>query len=564
MCNRPCDAAHVRAAKQMLGDSARALRSVFANPGLRRIELARAAGAIAVSAYAIVFVVVAYEAGGAAAVGLVAAVRMFAVSVVSPFGAMLGDRFARKGVMVVSDLARTGVLIAAAIAVAAEPTTAAVVGLAALASVTGTASGPARAALMPSLARTPEELAAANVAGTTTESVASLLGPTLGGFLLALAEPEVAFAGAAVLSLLSAVIVARIAVDETRREEARPRRRRLSREALEGFRTVVAQPGARAIVALYSVESLAVGIFGVAMIAAVIDVLELGQSGVGFASAVMSVGGLVGAVIGLALGGRRLAVALGGGVLLWGVAVALVGAWPEPAFALVLLGVAGLGDTVADASGITILQRTIPEEVLSRAFGALAMILWGAAALGAVVAPALIELLGIRGTLVATGAPVALLALVAWGALRRADAAAAPSPALELLRAVPLFALLPLPALERLAAAASPVQVRARGELVRQGQPGDRFYIVESGEVDVTVDGRGVATLGRGDHFGEIALLHDVPRTATVTARGDAGLYTLEREEFVGAVTGDAASLEAANAAIGSRLARDVESAAAT
>ena len=99
------------------------------------------------------------------------------------------------------------------------------------------------------------------------------------------------------------------------------------------------------IVALYFVESLAVGVFGVAMIAAVIDVLELGQAGVGLASAVMAAGGLVGAFVGLALGGRRLAVALGAGVLVWGSAVALVGAWPTPAFALMLLAVAGLGDT---------------------------------------------------------------------------------------------------------------------------------------------------------------------------------------------------------------------------
>jgi MFS family permease len=552
----------VRAAKRMLGDSGRALQSVFANPGLRRIEVARAAAAIAVSAYAIVFAVVAYEAGGAAAVGLVAAVRMFAVAVVSPFGAMLGDRFARKRVMVVSDLARAGVLIAAAVAVAAEPTTAAVVGLAGLASVTGTASGPARAALMPSLARTPDELAAANVAGTTTESLSSLLGPALGGLLLAV-EPEVAFAAAAVLSALSAVIVAGIAVDERRGEETRPRRRRLGREALAGFRTVVSEPGARLIVGLYSVECLAVGIFGVVMIAAVIDVLELGQSGVGFTSAVMSVGGLAGALVGLALGGRRLAATLGGGIAAWGAAIALVGAWPEPAIALVLLAVAGLGDTVADSSGVTLLQRAIPEEVLSRAFGALAMILWGAAALGALVAPVLVELLGIRGTLLATGAPVALLALAAWGLLRGIDAATAPSPVVELLRRVPLFAPLPLPALERLAAAASPVEAGAGTELVRQGQAGDRFYVVESGKVEVSMDGQTVATLGRGDHFGEIALLRDIPRTATVTARGDAELYALEREEFVGVVTGDAASLEAANTVIGSRLGRGIESAAA-
>jgi CRP-like cAMP-binding protein len=167
-----------------------------------------------------------------------------------------------------------------------------------------------------------------------------------------------------------------------------------------------------------------------------------------------------------------------------------------------------------------------------------------------------VELLGIRGTLAAAGVPVALLVLVAWTSLRRIDAAGEPPPALELLRAVPLFAPLAPATLERLAAVATAVRAPAGQELVRQGDAGDRFYVVESGEVEVSVDGRPVSVLCRGDYFGEIALLRNVPRTAAVTAREDAGLYAVERDDFVEAVTGEAASLEAANTVIGSRLAR--------
>jgi CRP-like cAMP-binding protein len=98
------------------------------------------------------------------------------------------------------------------------------------------------------------------------------------------------------------------------------------------------------------------------------------------------------------------------------------------------------------------------------------------------------------------------------------------------------------------------VDYPAGGCVMREGEPGDRFYVVRSGEVRVTAGGSEVAVVGPGGFVGEIALLRDVPRTATVTATGEAALFALEREEFLAAVTGHTSSASAADAAALMRL----------
>jgi MFS family permease len=220
-----------------------------------------------------------------------------------------------------------------------------------------------------------------------------------------------------------------------------------------------------------------------------------------------------------------------------------------------LLAVVGVGNTVADVSGMTLLQRSAPDAVLSRVFGVLESLLLFTVGLGAIVAPALVAALGSRGALVVAGLVLPVLVLPAWPLLRALDRAAPiPVERIERLRAIPIFTPLPEATLESLARALVPVTAQADEEIVRQGEPGDRFYVVDSGSVDVFVDGAAVATLDSGDYFGEIALLRDVPRTATVRAREAAQLLALERDDFIPAVAGFAPSLESANAVIGLRL----------
>jgi hypothetical protein len=263
---------------------------------------------------------------------------------------------------------------------------------------------------------------------------------------------------------------------------------------------------------------------------------------------------VLGAFVVAALAGRkRLAADLGLGVLLWGVPMALVAVWANLGFALLLVAVIGVGNTLADVAGMTLLQRTAADEVLGRVFGVLESLILATLAVGAAIAPALVSALGLRTTLVVAGVVLPAVVLVLAPKLRAIDAAShVPAEALELLRSIAFLGMLPAPALERLAIAAVPVTMSAGETVFVRGDEGDRFYAIASGRVAVDVgDAR---ELGPGQFFGEIALLRDVPRTATVRALDDVLLFALERDAFIAAVTGHAPSREAAEHVVAVRL----------
>jgi hypothetical protein len=229
-----------------------------------------------------------------------------------------------------------------------------------------------------------------------------------------------------------------------------------------------------------------------------------------------------------------------------------MGVWPNAVVALLMLGVLGIGNTLVDVSGLTLLQRNAPEAVRSRVFGVFESMVAGTIGLGAILAPLLIAVAGIRVALVATGLFLPLLAGLLWRRLVSLDSG---DPAhLDLLRSLPLFAPLPPQALERLARSLEPVRVAAGEVLFHAGDEGDRFYVIESGELAIEL-ATGTKTEGPGGWVGEIALLRDVPRTATVRAVTDADLLALDRDEFLGAVTGHDPANAAANEIVGERLA---------
>jgi MFS family permease len=520
---------------------------------LARSSATRACAGSSEWAYAIALAVYAFDRGGAAAVGLVGLIRFLPSALSAPFAAVLGDRFRRGRVMVASDLLRAlATAAAAAVALAGGPA-GAVYALAAFIAVVSTAFRPAQAAILPSLARTPEELTAANVASTTIESVGSFVGPALGGLLLAATSAGVVFAATTATFVWSAVLVLGLASE-------RGGERRLAAgivaEAIAGFRIVAGQARLRLVVGLYAAQTLVAGALNVLLVVAALDLLDLGRSGPGFLNSAVGVGGLVGALVALALVGRhRLAGDFGLGLVLWGAPVALIGVWPHEAAALALLLVLGIGNTLVDVAALTLLQRAAPDEVLARVFGVIESLLVGAIGLGAILAPVLVSAVGIRGALIVAGALLPVLAVLAWPRLLRIDAGiTVPDRELALLRALPMFAPLAPATLEHLATTLRPLRVEAGATVVREGEAGDRFYVIGSGRVDVSAEGRPRRALGPGDYFGEIALLRQVPRTATVVASEDVELFTLERDEFVAAVTGHPESQEAADAVIGARL----------
>lgn len=535
-----------------------ALREVARNPGLRRLQLAWFGANVGHDAYFVAISVYAFEAGGPAAVGIAAVLRMLPSALATPFAAVLADRHSRRRVMLLADLSRAVALALATLAVALGGSLPLVIALATLAGLAYTPFEAARAALLPSLARTPEELTAANVASSGTESVATLIGSAAAGVAIALAGPAEALALAVLCQLWSALFVARIPPDAAPGEHERDAEPGRWAEVAAGLHAVRGDRRLGLIVALVAATTFSFGASSVLVVVLAVDALGSGEAGVGYLNAALGAGALVGAVAALGLvGSRWLGRGLGLGVALWGAPLALAGLTGSVPLALALFATIGLANTLVDTTYLTLLQRLAPARVLARVFGLLELTMLLAVALGNLAAPLLIDLAGERAAFLLCGGLLPLLALLAYPALRRIDAGApAPGPALALLERVPMFAPLGAVALERLAGGAATVRFPAGAAIVTQGDPGERFYVIAAGEVEVRVDGRPIVVQGAGSHFGEIALLRATPRTATVTALTAVEALSLGRDEFVAAVRGHAASSATAEGVIGSRLAR--------
>jgi MFS family permease len=526
---------------------------MLTNPDLRRLELAWGCFYVGDWAHVVALSVYAYRNGGSLAVGVVGLLRMLPSAFAVPFASLLIDRFPRHRVLVLVHAARAVTLLVGAALIAAGGPPAAVYAAASVAALAATPFRPAHWALLPALARTPGELVAANASSSTIESVGTVLGPILGG-VLTVWSPAAAFVLSAVLFVGSAFLVAQVGAEGSSRR--RGSRAGILRDALAGFRSLAADAQARVLIGLFIVQTFVRGLLNVLIVLIALELLDLGDAGVGFLNAGFGVGGLVGAFGALTLvARRRLASPFAAGLVLWGAPIALIGIWPHEWVALLALALVGGGNSVLDVAGFTLVQRIVDDAVLGRVFGVLETGSYAGVGLGAILAPALVALTGLRGALVVTGLLLPTLAVVFWRTLDRInDRVVVPERELELLARMPIFSPLPPATLERLAMNLVPIR-RGSGEtIVREGETGDRFYVVAEGELEVTVAGRPTRRLTAGDAFGEIALLRDVPRTASVTTKTDVELYGLDRNAFISAVTGSTASSEAADELIGGRL----------
>jgi hypothetical protein len=413
-----------------------------------------------------------------------------------------------------------------------------------------TVTRPAQAVLTPSLARTPEELTAANVVAGWIESISLLAAPALAGILLGLSGAGVVFAVMAGVALLAALLVAPIRGPLPMRGGGS-----VVAETLVGLRVVAHEPGPRALVWLLGLESMAIGALDVLYVVLAVAVLGHEGDAAGYLNAAFGAGGVLGVVATVALVGRsRLALPLAAGLVLWSAALAGIGVVSSTAAALVLLAMAGAGRTVLDVAGRTLLQRLAPPEALGRVFGLLESVSMAGLALGSVLAPVFVALAGGSGAFVCLAVLLPVSMLLVFRNLLAADQAILPVVEMARLRSLPFFAPLAAPELESLARALEPVEVADGTAVIREGEPGDRFYVVADGEVEVTVGGTHVKTLGRGDCFGEIALIRNAPRMATVTARSDCILDALDKESFVTVVTGHCLSANALDDLVQSRL----------
>jgi hypothetical protein len=516
---------------------------------LRRLAVGLVGSVTAEGVYAVAVAVFAYKAAGATGVAVVATVQPALAAIASPVASTLGDRFRRERTMVATDLARAAILGAMAAATAAGIDWIVYV-LADVLAIVATAFWPAQAALLPSLAREPAQLTAANVVVSTIEGVGGFAGPLLCAALLIVAGPPTLFLLGAVGFLASALTIARVEVAGQRREP------HPHAPVLGGFRAIAADHGARIVVLLFAAQMLVAGAMNVLLVIAAIELLHTGKRGVGYLTAAVGIGSLAG-VVGAAVlvGSRRLATGFGLGLVLWGVPLALIAAWPSRWVALAALVVAGVGFTLGDVAGFTVLQRAVDDRVLARVFGSLESITLIATAIGAALVSVANGLVGVRGALVAAGAFLPVVTLAAWTRLRALDASSvvAAEP-VDLLRTNPIFAPLPPATIDALAARTVAEEHPAGTVIFRQGDAGDRFYVVSAGRIAIEIDGLHVTDAGPGDSFGEIALLQTAPRTATVRAIRDVRLFSLDAPSFISAATGHPASAEAAAAVVGARL----------
>src|SRR5919201_1358377 len=479
------------ALRRQLLDSVRAFKGVYRNQSLRRLQLAWIGSSVGTWGYVVALMVYPYDHGGPGAVGLVGLIRWFPAAVAAPFGGMLGDRFPRLRVMVVSDLVRAAALAASAAVIVLDAPAAIVYALAILLTLVSQAFGPAESALLPTLAGTPEELAAANVASTTIEAAGYFVGPALGGFVLAVSNVQTVYLATAAAFLWSTAMLAliRLPSAETTEEVVRGS---WQQEALAGFATIARDWRLRLIVGLFGLQTLVYGGFVVLAAVAAIRLLDLGSPGIGYLNAALGVGGLIGGVVAATLVGiRRLALTFGLALILWGGPILGGGLWANAASAFILIGLAGLGMALSDVAGFTLLQRAVSERVMARVFGVLRSAFFAGAGIGAIVAPALVNAFGIRTALIVTGSVIPALTIPALGMLAHVDRTlTAPAEELKRLRAIPMFAPLPAPTLEALASSLEPVRVGAGETVFRQGDHGDRFYIVDSGEIEIEIGGR--------------------------------------------------------------------------
>jgi MFS family permease len=525
------------------------LVTAAANDQIRKVQLAWACAIAAEWAHFVALGIYAYGHGGASAVGLAGLIRLLPAAVVAPFAASLGDRFPRERFILGTSL--FGALaLAASAASAAAGDTGLVYGFGALVGLSSTLFRPALQALLPSLARTPEELIAANAATSTMEGLGTLVGPLLAGVLVALTDVAAVFTAAGVVFLAAAVLLLGVHVKGRVPTGARaPVRRMLG----AGFVAVARAPRPRLLIALGVAQSFVRGCLNVLIVVAAFKLLDGGGSEVGYLTAAIGAGGMVGALGAMTLGSRRLAVVFGLALVFWGLPIALLAGSTYLPAAIALLAVVGVANSVEDVAIITLLQRTADEELLTRVLAVLWGVAMGAVAIGSLAAPAIVDAVGSHAAFVVVGLILPVLTIATYRRLIAIDLAVAPTRELDLIAEVPMFAPLSLAAKESLAASLASVAAAPGQRVIRAGEIGDEFYVVASGELQIDTGGT-KKTAGAGDYFGEIALLRDLPRTATVTARTQSLLYALPRSAFLAAVTSHATAYASGQEIAESRL----------
>lgn len=539
----------MQSAARKLKISLHALMIDFENRDLGLLGVARIGISFANWSFAIALGVYGFEAHGVVGVGLVALIRLLPGAIASPFCGLLADRNSRRDVLGVSSVVMAVVLAGAAFAASQNASTDVVFIFPALFAIALAAYVPAEAALFPVLARTPQELSASNVNHVAMENAGFIVAALATGFLLTATSPGAVFAVAAGVTALVAMLL--LAVKHDRRPEYDEEEdvSGVLREVARGAQGLRENPGLRLASLTLVVLLLFEGLADVILVTLALELLHLEEGSVGFLNAAWGVGALVGgASLALLLDRGQLVVAIAGGSLLIGAATLLPGFWPEETTSYLGWFGIGIGFTYVEVAAKTLMHRLGDDETMGRLTGSLESGRLAAQALGSILAIVLVELLHPDGALIVVGLLMPLFVFLCWTRLRKFEIGAPVAEAqYQLLRGNSIFAPLPIATVERLSHDLVAVETPAGQDVIVQGDIGDRFYLIEEGQVEVFEHGEFRRHEGPGESFGEIALLHDVPRTATVRTTVDSRLLALEREQFLLAVTGHRRSQQRAH-----------------
>ena len=528
------------------------LRAALQDPDLRRLQTSWMAVNAGQWAYLVTNLVVAYQIGGAAATGLLGVASFAAPAVVAPFAGVPAARWRPERILAAVTAIRVLAITLTVGLVAFDGPIFLLVPLVVLESGAGAIGRSLQIALQPLLARSPVELVAANVAAGTAEGIGTFAGPAVSAILLAVSGPLAAYLGILAIYALAVASIAAMHVPPTRPGMAPSVRK----ELLAGIRAGLLQRGPALILTGLWFQVSVRGALIVLTVVAAIELYGMGESGAGLLNAALGAGGVLGAVASVALAGRtRLAPWFAAALAGWGLPIVVLGLVAAPVVAIGLMMVIGASNAILDVAGFTLLQRMTPNAARVAVMGLLVSVAGAAMAVGGFVAPILVDRLGVEGALLATGLVLPILAVVTWPGVRNADRAAVVDTArVTRIRADPLFAPLSMAIIEQLSDQLVPTSFVPGDALIQEGDAGDRYYLIQRGRVLVTQGGQPVREQGPGDSFGEIALLRDVPRTASVRALEPVETLTLSRDDFLDTMCGQTASRRIADAIVMERV----------
>lgn len=520
------------------------LREAMSNEGIRRLEASWALGIAADTGLLVVLLVVVFARDGIVAAGLLGAVRMVPAVLSGMLAGASIERFRGERVLLAVGLTRAAAAGLCVLVIATGASTLLLFALAAIVAGAGAVVRPAQATLMPAIARSPGELVAANMAWSTGEGLGAMVGPFAAGLLVASGRPELGALAASVTFLASALSVARLRFEQERDATGGAGSAAGGIRLLDGLRAWRRRPVVGwAMLGVFH-QVLTRALLSPLIVVAAIELLSMGEPGVGLLNAALGLGGLVGAVFAVSLTRTdRLIRTECAALAYWGAPIAVIALLPSPAIALAALIVVGVANAVYDVALFTIIQRGTANDERAPVFSVFEGLVGVATVAGSILAPVLLAAFGIRGALAITGAILPIVALIIYARTGRADRiTVVDEPKLQLLREVHVFAELPLTAFERLIGGLEPLAFEPGQTVMREGEPGDRFVVIESGEVEVSAMGTPMQKLGRGAGVGEISLLRRSPRTATVTALTPVTAFAIPGSCFVAAVSGPAAA----------------------